>query len=399
MNLAIRDISYRRASFSLTALGLGLLFTIVLAMGGVYRGLVDDATLLVSRMNADLWVVQAGTRGPFAEMSRIPVGLVDRVRAVPGVQSAQEFNTYTIQREHKGRLLRLATVGLPWQEDRGEWIPLIAGRALRSPHYEMIADVSSGLHIGEKVRLAGNDYTVVGLTKWMVAMTGDAAAFFTLSDALEIQTYQPPAALRQSRVRALGEEAGRKLPPSPQPPVAPSPAEDLRGGMVSAVIVKTAPGYTHEQVRAQLAQWFDVSVYTAEAQYQLLIKGVVDKVRRQIGLIRGLLTVISTIIVMLIIYNMTNEKLHDIAMLKLMGAHARKIGGMVLQQAWVLGLLGYGFATLIGRQSFQYFPRRVILTDFDLVFLAVLVFIITTLGSVVGIAKAIRVDPNVVLNG
>ncbi|MCB0220748.1 MAG: ABC transporter permease [Chrysiogenetes bacterium] len=396
MNLALKDIAYRRTSFALTALGLGLLFTIVLAMGGVYRGLVDDATLLVNRMGADLWVVQAGTRGPFAEMSRVSVSLADRVRAVPGVARAQAFNTYTIQREHDRKLIRLSTVGLPWEQDRGEWIPLIAGRALRSPHYEMIADVSSGLHIGEKVELAGSLYTVVGLTKWMVSLAGDATAFMTLGDALEVQTYQPPAALRQARARNGGTD---KLPPSPRPPAAPSPAESLRGGQVSAVMIYLEPGVAPEEVRARLAQWADISVYTAAEQHQLLIEGVVDKVRRQMGLIRGLLTAISTIIVMLIIYNMTNEKLHDIAMLKLMGARSRMIGGMVLQQAWMLGLLGYGFATLIGRQSFQYFPRRVILTDFDLVFLAALVLFITTLGSVVGIAKAIRVDPNVVLNG
>lgn len=396
MNLALKDIAYRRTSFALTALGLGLLFTIVLAMGGVYRGLVDDATLLVNRMGADLWVVQAGTRGPFAEMSRVPVSLSDRVRAVPGVARAQEFSTYTIQREHNGKVLRLSVVGLPWFQDRGEWIPLIAGRPLRSPHYEMIADVSAGLLVGEKVDLAGSKYTVVGLTKWMVALTGDASVFVSLGDALEIQTYLPPAALRETRTTPF---ADRNLPPSPRPPVAPSPAAAMRHGQVSAVMVYTEPGVSHDEVRARLAQWPDVSVYTAEEEHQLLIEGVVDKVRRQMGLIRVLLTAISTIIVMLIIYNMTNEKLHDIAMLKLMGARSRMIGGMVLQQAWMLGIIGYGFATLIGRQGFQYFPRRVILTDFDLVFLAGLVLFITTLGSVVGIAKAIRVDPNVVLNG
>ncbi|MCB0221059.1 MAG: ABC transporter permease, partial [Chrysiogenetes bacterium] len=332
MNLALKDIAYRRTSFALTALGLGLLFTIVLAMGGIYRGLVDDATLLVDRMGADLWVVQAGTRGPFAEMSRVSVSLADRVRAVPGVARAQGFNTYTIQREHNGGLLRLSTVGLPWGEDRGEWIPLIAGRALRSPHYEMIADVSSGLHIGERVELAGSLYTVVGLTKWMVSMAGDAVAFFTLGDALEIQTFLPPAALRQTRPHG-GIGAERGLPPSPSPPVGPSPSEDLRGGRVSAVMVYVEPGVTNEQVRERLSKWSDISVYTAEEQYELLIKGVVDKVRRQIGLIRGLLTIISTIIVMLIIYNMTNEKLHDIAMLKLMGARRQMIGAMLLQQS------------------------------------------------------------------
>jgi hypothetical protein len=45
---------------------------IVMGMGGIYRGLIFEATLLVDEVGADLWVVQGSTRGPFAEVSRIP---------------------------------------------------------------------------------------------------------------------------------------------------------------------------------------------------------------------------------------------------------------------------------------------------------------------------------------
>ena len=44
------------------------LLMVVLGMSGIYRGLIHEATLLVDRIGADLWIVQGGTRGPFAEM-------------------------------------------------------------------------------------------------------------------------------------------------------------------------------------------------------------------------------------------------------------------------------------------------------------------------------------------
>src|SRR5690606_9055393 len=78
---------------------------------------------------------------------------------------------------------------------------------------------------------------------------------------------------------------------------------------VAAVMIELAPGADPEAVRASLAGWSDVTVYTAEEQRQLLLRGVIDRARRQIGLFRGLLVAIATIIMGLIIYTMTIDKL------------------------------------------------------------------------------------------
>ena len=118
MNLASRDIRHNFGRFVLTTVGLGLLLMLVMGMGGIYRGLVQEATLLVDRIDADLWVVQKDTRGPFAELSRIPANLEDRIRAVPGVLSSRAFVSTTIQREHDGRPLRITVQGLSWQIGR-----------------------------------------------------------------------------------------------------------------------------------------------------------------------------------------------------------------------------------------------------------------------------------------
>ncbi len=122
MNLAVRDIRHNVGRFALTTVGIGLLLMIVMGMGGIYRGLIYEATLLVDQVGADLWVVQGSTRGPFAEVSRIPANLEDRVRAVPGVASARRFVSHTIQREHRGQPLRMVVQGLSWPEDKGDWV-------------------------------------------------------------------------------------------------------------------------------------------------------------------------------------------------------------------------------------------------------------------------------------
>ncbi|MDQ5978841.1 MAG: putative transport system permease protein, partial [Verrucomicrobiota bacterium] len=216
MNLAVQDIRHNGGRFALTAAGIGLLLMLVLGMGGIYAGLVHEATLLIDRLDADLWIVQRSTRGPFAELSRIPADLEPRLSAVPGVASARRFVYHTVQRERAGAPWRFSVQGLDWPADRGQALPLMAGRPLGQAHFEMIADRSLGIALGERVRLGKDTYTVVGLTKGMTSSSGDPMAFFTLRDAQAIQFDQPGEAIRLDREarrsRAAGVELGRQQP-------------------------------------------------------------------------------------------------------------------------------------------------------------------------------------------
>jgi putative ABC transport system permease protein len=89
--------------------------------------------------------------------------------------------------------------GLAWPDDQGEWVPLVAGRPIRQAHYEMIADQSLRLPLGEKIRLGKNVYEVVGQTRGLVGTSGDGLTFFTVSDALAIQFDVPGEAVRLER--------------------------------------------------------------------------------------------------------------------------------------------------------------------------------------------------------
>ena len=69
-----------------------------------------------------------------------------------------------------------------------------------------------------------------------------------------------------------------------------------------------------------MSSWGDVTVFSKAQQENLLVQGMVDKARRQLGMFRALLTVIAAIIMALILYTLTLDKLHSIALLKLIGA-------------------------------------------------------------------------------
>ena len=84
MNLALKDIRHNLGRFTLTTVGVGLLLMIVMGMGGIYRGVIEDATLLIDRVGADLWIVQEdlgrlrGARAIYNELSEA-VHPLDRV--------------------------------------------------------------------------------------------------------------------------------------------------------------------------------------------------------------------------------------------------------------------------------------------------------------------------------
>ena len=403
MNLAFHDIRHHVGRFVATSAVVGLLFTVVLAMAGIYQGLVDDATVLLVRMDADLWIVQRGTRGPFADPSRLDPSLEARVAAVPGVLSARAFTTQVLQRDHGTRQLRFALVGLSFPEERGEGLAITQGRPLAQAHGEIVADASLGVAIGEIVRLGRDDYRVVGLTRQLLASGGDAVVFATIADAQRVLADDSSDALIAERERRLARlrntDLGRGQPALEDLAVDPRwtfPA--IAAPPIQAVRVRVAPARADE-VRATLGRWSDVSVWTHAEEEQLVLQGMVEKARMQLGVFAAILIVSSSLLLAAMLYNLTLEKAHDIAVLRLLGARASRLIGLVLQQSWATAVLGYAIALAIGSQAFPHFPRRVVLTEASIVGVGLLLLVVSTLASVAGVVYALRVDPGPVLEG
>lgn len=376
MNLALRDVQHQAARFFATAVGLGLLLTIVLAMGGIYRGMVEEAVLLVDQTGADLWIVQQDTKGPFAERSQLPASIEDRARATPGVAWARPFSTFITQIEVQGQARRVTMVGLGWPEDRGQTLKLTRGRPIEAARGELIADAASGLELGEVALLGGERLRVVGATSRMVGSGGDPVLFVTHTDLARVSTYASPES-----VRGRGVE-GNSL------------STDAH-----AFLVGVMPGERADDVAARIARWGDVSVFSASQQRDLLLRGVIDKARKQIGLFRVLLALVSAIVVSLVVFNMTAAKTREIALLRLMGAKNRLIAGMILQQSLALCLLAFGVAVGVAALAFDAFPRRVAVGPEDFALVLALSVAIALAASVAAVKRALSIPPTTILAG
>ncbi len=112
ISLAGRDILHTWGKFVFTGIGLGLLIGVTLIMAGVYRGMVDDGKALLDNSGADLWVVQRGTLGPYAEPSSVNDDLYRTILAMPGVARAANITYLTMQVAKGGSDVRTMVVGI-----------------------------------------------------------------------------------------------------------------------------------------------------------------------------------------------------------------------------------------------------------------------------------------------
>jgi len=400
MNLAIRDIRRHLMRFLLTCAGLGMLLTVVMAMSGIYRGLVADATRVINSVPAQLWIVQQDTRGPFAENSRLPEDLQYSIAAVSGVRQASPLSYQYVQIPHRGQPVRMMLIGYRLGGLGGP-TNLVAGRPILKKHYEIVVDQKSGYSLGEFIHLGLEDYGVVGLTKNMVSPSGDPVSFLSLLDAQTVQFQLDNDAIRNNRQRLtatyapvsrmsslLGARATRQ---------AISAGENVH--FANAVVAELNPATQPNEVATHIGRWNHYQVFSSAQESDLLLRGIIEKSRKQLWLFRIILMLVSGVIIALIVYTLTMDKLREIATLKIIGAPDRTIVNLILEQSLAMGVLGFALGYLLISQTYTLYPRTVMLKGLDMAVLFLVVMFVCILSSLLGIWRALKVDPSTALGG
>jgi putative ABC transport system permease protein len=371
-------------------LGLGLLIGVTLTMAGVYRGMVDDALMLLNNSRADLWLVQKDTQGPYAESSSLRDDAYRSVLGMPGVAQASNVTYLTMQVRRGSTDVRAMVVGVvPGQA--GEPAYLLAGRHITRSHYEAVADVKTGFVVGDRIKIRRHDYMVVGLTQRMVSSGGDPMVFVPLSDGQEAQFLKDNDAIVNDRARTAANPALNR-------PGVPGLLEAIQASQssnhnVNAVLVQIQPGFSPEHVAEPLRRWKHLQVFTRVQMEEILVAKLIATSAKQIGMFLVILAIVSAAIVAFIIYTMTLGKLREIAVLKLIGTRNRTIASMILQQSLGLGLIGFVVGKTAATLWAPVFPKYVLLETGDAFRGFIAVMVICALASTLAIRAALRVDP------
>ena len=325
----------------------------------------------------------------------MPEDLYRAIRGVAGVREASPVAFQSVQLREGGRALRVQLIGAR-PGALGTPRAVVDGRPLASARYEMVVDRRAGIAPGSRVAIGRLRFSVVGLSDGMVGSGGDPVVFVSLRDAQEIQFLKGSEAIRNDRARLEADLGASGTGGIDAASVA---ALVQNTHLANAVLVGLEPWADPGDVTARIERWNHYRAMTAAEQEDVLARSVIERARQQILLFRITLLAVSTVIIALIIYTMTMEKTRDIATLKVIGASDRTIAALILQESLGLGLLGFVLGWVLISGTYEYFPRRVAILPLDQYVLLGIVLVICVLASLLGIRRALSVDPTTALAG
>src|SRR6185436_4589043 len=221
VDLATKSLLHDKLRFLITVIGVAFAVTLVFVQVGLFLGLMDNASLTIEQIDADLWVTSHNT--PNVDFAHaFPETYVKRVRSVPGIARADNLIVWFMNVSlPNGAVEGTEVYAL---EDFGSWnFPrgIVEGDLadLRRGPYMMLDD-SAKKRWGA---FGVNDYReVLGRRLKIIGRTVDAKSFTTT----------PLTFMDLRLAQSLNES-------------------DLRGN-TTYILVKLAPGAEAEQVRAEI---------------------------------------------------------------------------------------------------------------------------------------------------
>ncbi|NPA82336.1 MAG: FtsX-like permease family protein, partial [Epsilonproteobacteria bacterium] len=207
---------------------------------------------------------------------------------------------------------------------------------------------------------------------------GDLLIYLSLKDAQELQFLYSNARIRNDRARGM---------------------VNGNAHLVNCVVATLKEGADPKEAALNIKRWKHKSVYTAAEQKEILTKNVIERASKQIGMFTVILVVVSNIIIALIIYTMTLEKIKEIAIMKLIGLPNKTIIKMIVEETLVLGILAFVFGNIFSHLIYDKFPKRVILIPSDAWVLFAIIITASVIASFFGVYKAIKADPTSAIGG
>jgi len=171
--LARRNLTADRRRLLASVVGIGLAVMLILLLDGMWAGIKAQTRLYTDKAGADLYVLQDGMR-ELNDGGVLPLGVVDEIRATPGVDWAEPVRgTYVILELH-GTKLAPYLVGTAPGAPGGAW-SIREGRAVVADDEIVVDSVLADRHdvtVGEGIDVMGRSFEVVGLSS-------DTAGFMT----------------------------------------------------------------------------------------------------------------------------------------------------------------------------------------------------------------------------
>jgi putative ABC transport system permease protein len=315
VDLARKNLLHDKLRFFITVSGVAFAVTLVFVQVGLFMGLLDNATITIEHLDADLWVTSKNTANiDFAQT--FPETAVQRVRSVPGVARADNlivwFMTVALPTGAKEGTLTYALEdferwGLPWKVTEGNLQDLRRGRYF-------FLDESAKKRYG--AFQTGEYREVVGTRLKIIGKSRDALSFSTT-----------PISFMDFRL-------AQELNP-----------DELRGN-TTYILIKVAPGADVEAVRREVQRRVPYNdVFTrkewAERSRRYWVESTGLGLNLAMTVFLGCL--VGIVVVAQTLYTSTMEHLKEFGTVKAIGGSNRDIYGILAKQATISAIVGFFF--------------------------------------------------------
>jgi putative ABC transport system permease protein len=374
VNLARKNLLHDKLRFLITVSGVAFAVTLVFVQVGLFLGILDNASITIEHMPADLWVTSRNTANvDFART--FPETAVQRVRSVPGVERADNlivwFMSITLPSgaQEGAQVYALEDFrrwNLPWDVAEGDLTDLRRGNYL-------FLDASAVKRYGP---FAVGDYREILRQRLkIIGRTREARSFTTT-----------PLAFMDYRL-------AQRINP------------DELAGQTTYILVRLAAGADRDAVQAEIARRLPHNdVFTradwAQRSRRYWVESTGIGLNMIVTVFLGCL--VGVVVVAQTLYTSTMEHLKEFGTVKAIGGSNADIYWILGQQAFIAAVVGFalgGLMALALQPAMRGIDLKLMLEPAH----AAIVFagtLVLCLGSaMVSFRKVAAIDPALVFRG
>ena len=321
IRLAFCNLFQNKVRLAISVGGVALALLLILSLDAIFTGVEQRITVYIDRSGADIFVAQSDVRNMHMATSSLPNSVKMKVRTMEGIAAVtpiQYISNMIVVGDERNLayiigLPEKAAFGGPWKVSSGSNIPG-EGEAI----IDRTVAEKSGVHLGDKVEILGEDFEVAGLSEETSSLV-NSVAFISMDDFAK-----------------------------------------FRGNYdtFSFLLVKVNEGESPQAMASRIERRVrDVTAQTSEAFASQERKVVKDMSTDVITIMNLIGFLIGLAVMALTVYTATLARRAEYGVLKALGARNGHLYRVVLAQAMISVAIGFGVGLAITMLLSAIIPR------------------------------------------